>query len=217
MTASRRRFEVVAPDWGQAHLTSDAVVAFVDGELSPAAHVRATRHLAACIECAAEVAAQGQARAALRSAHMPALSASLLHSLREIPRDVELPEPPAGLGIGTDGGFVQSLRALPPPAPRRSRRGTAVAVSGIALGALVVTASLVPSAPAPERGVFGGPVLNARPGGGPLDAGLQAPLAEPVSAVSAGPGAGESRTVEADTAVLRQLDAMPATFPVFGR
>lgn len=216
MTAPRRRFEVIAPDWGQTHLTSDAVVAFVDDELSRAAHARAISHLAACTDCAAEVSTQGQARAALRSALMPALSSSLLRSLRSIPRDVELPGPPAGLAVTADGGLVQALRPVP-PAPR-ARRGATVAVSGIALGALVLGASLLSADPAPDRGVFGGPVLNGteaeavEPAGGSVDARLQLPVARPASFAPA-PAADPT---DSET-ILRQLDAMPATFPVLGR
>ena len=35
-----RRFSLSSPDWGQAHLTLDAIVAYVDDELSPVAHAR---------------------------------------------------------------------------------------------------------------------------------------------------------------------------------
>ena len=45
------------------HLALDALVAFVDGELSPSAYDRAAAHLAHCSACSAEAAAQRQARA----------------------------------------------------------------------------------------------------------------------------------------------------------
>ena len=80
-----RRFSLSSPDWGQAHLTPDAIVAYVDDELSPGAHERAQAHLECCGECRAEVVAQRQARAALRGAGGPSLPSSLLHSLRSIP------------------------------------------------------------------------------------------------------------------------------------
>lgn len=217
MTAPRRRFEVVAPDWGQTHLTSDAVVAFVDDELSSAAHGRATSHVAECVGCAAEVAAQRQARTALRSAHMPALSSSLLHTLRSIPREVELPGAPAGLAVAPDGALVQPLRPAPAVASggHWSRRGATAAVSGIALGALVFGATLLSADPAPDRGVFGGAVLNGAPEVAPApvtDARLQLPVARRASFAPA------TLETPADAdAVWRQLDAMPATFPVPGR
>jgi len=48
------------------HLSTEAVAAFVDGELRMTAHLRAAHHLSLCPECATEVDAQRQARAALR-------------------------------------------------------------------------------------------------------------------------------------------------------
>ena len=49
-----RRFSLSSPDWGQAHLSLDAIVAYVDDELSPGAQVRAQAHLDGCGECRAE-------------------------------------------------------------------------------------------------------------------------------------------------------------------
>ncbi len=153
--------------WGEAHLALDAVVAYVDDELSAAARSRAQDHLSRCRDCGAEVVAQYQARTALRGAATPSPSSSLLHTLRSIPQDAELPEQPAGLAIGADGQFVTLLREQPaplnppmstqlaapvaaPPAGRRSatsrrvRLGAGVMVSGLALGALVVGATPSP-------------------------------------------------------------------------
>jgi hypothetical protein len=48
------------------HLASEAIAAFVDGELRMTAYMRAANHLAMCPECAAEVEAQQQARRELR-------------------------------------------------------------------------------------------------------------------------------------------------------
>ena len=48
------------------HLSTEAIAAFVDGELRMNAHLRAAHHLSLCAQCAAEVDAQRQARAALR-------------------------------------------------------------------------------------------------------------------------------------------------------
>ena len=167
-----RRFSLSSPDWGQAHLTLDAIVAYVDDELSPVAHARAQAHLECCGECRAEVVAQRQARTALRGAGGPNLPSSLLHSLRSIPVEAELPPMPPGLGVTADGQFVL-LRDVPqappdpacpeptsrrhahlPPAglgpgpaaaPRRfSRRARFGAVSGLALGALAVGALATP-------------------------------------------------------------------------
>ena len=69
------------------HLASEAVAAFVDGELRMAAYLRAAQHLSICPERAAEVEAQQQARHALRSAadHVPRMPSSLLGTLSNIP------------------------------------------------------------------------------------------------------------------------------------
>lgn len=162
------------PDWGQDHLSLDAVVAYVDDELTAAAHGRADLHLLDCGRCHAEVVAQRQARSALRTAAGPRLPSSLLHTLRAIPVEAELPPPPPGLGVTADGQFVL-LRDVPPAAgpdvpPRRiSRRARFGAVSGLAIGALAVGALAAPGpATPPEQGVLGGAVLNGavltRPG-----------------------------------------------------
>lgn len=189
MRDGRWRITVTAPDWGQDHLTSDAVVAYVDGELAAGPHERATAHLAQCPECAAQVVTQGQARSALRAAACPSLPSSLLSSLRSIPQDTDLPAPPAGLALDADGGFVTVLRpersrgpgasradaatapaaehGRRPPAQRRLRLGTGVAVSGLALGALafggpVVAPLAQDAAPAPavDRGSPAGAQLS---------------------------------------------------------
>ena len=111
-----RRFSLSSPDWGQAHLSLDAIVAYVDDELSPGAHARAQAHLDGCGECRAEVGAQRQARAALRGAGGPCLPSSLLRSLRSIPVETELPPMPPGLGVTADGQFVL-LRDVPQADP----------------------------------------------------------------------------------------------------
>lgn len=67
------------------HLSTEAIAAFVDGELRMSAHLRAAHHLSLCPECAAEVDAQGQARAALRDSRPIAVPRSLLGTLAQIP------------------------------------------------------------------------------------------------------------------------------------
>ncbi|MDT7712135.1 MAG: hypothetical protein QOG46_824 [Pseudonocardiales bacterium] len=79
------------------HLAVDAVVAFVDGELAAAARDRAAAHLMACPSCAAEVAAQRQARSVVRSAQCPPVPADLLAALRDIPHTADLADSPARL------------------------------------------------------------------------------------------------------------------------
>ena len=204
MTASRRRFEVVPPDWGQTHLSPDAVVAFVDDELGTGARRRAAAHLEACADCAGMCADRS-------AAHMPALSSSLLQSLRTIPQHTELPGVPAGLAVAPDGALVQPLRD---PANSRARFGAGLAASGLAVGALALTLSLLPAGE-PETGPLGGAVLGG--------ARLHVPAGEPASAPVARPDDPSFAravshpmdvqvTTGSDTeAVIRQLDVLPAT------
>jgi anti-sigma factor RsiW len=194
---------VTTPDWGHDHLSSDAIVAFVDDELAPGPHLRATQHLSQCPECAAQVVAQGQARAALRTAGCPSLPSSLLSSLRSIPQDTDLPAPPAGLAVTPDGQFVSVLRperaargatrtdSAAPHGVRPHRRmwlGTGVAVTGLAAGAIAfavpaaVSGSAAPDpgdTDAARRPVIGGTAT-------PVDARLQL-TPQPAAATSAPP------------------------------
>jgi anti-sigma factor RsiW len=150
---------------GEQHLLPDAVVAFVDGELSPVARERAATHLLRCPGCAAEAAAQRQARSAVRSAGVPSVSDGLLANLRAIPERVDLPGGPDELAVTEDGqlvivqrpdrvpGHAQQVIGSSPPlgqAPtvlgyrrgsspgRRAVQGAGVVVSGLVLGALVL-------------------------------------------------------------------------------
>lgn len=101
----------------EQHLATEAVVAYVDAELSLPAHERATRHLARCALCTAEVAAQRQARTAVRSATAPSMSPSLLAALHAIPQSAELPPSPAELSVDENGQFVVAQRPLAAAAP----------------------------------------------------------------------------------------------------
>jgi hypothetical protein len=67
------------------HLSSEAIAAFVDGELRMNAHLRAAHHLSLCPQCAAEVDGQSRARTALRDSHPIPLPSTLLGMLSEIP------------------------------------------------------------------------------------------------------------------------------------
>lgn len=93
------------------HLATEAVAAYVDGELPMKAHLRAAGHLSACPQCAAEVDAQSQARAALRESlpvHMPS---TLMGLLSAIPQS-DPPEPP----------LLPPPIAQPPGGTQRHRR-----------------------------------------------------------------------------------------------
>lgn len=172
----------------EEHLAVEAVVAYVDGELSIAAHERATRHLAACTLCTAEVAAQRQARAAVRGATAPIMPPSLLAALHAIPHSAELPPGPEGLAIDEDGRFVVAQRVTPlglsaplgsgerlgstglaPTSHGRTARrvvqGAGVVVSGLVLGALALSLpGSVPDGPAAP----GSPGPAAETGGSPV-------------------------------------------------
>lgn len=72
-------------DLGLGHLSLDAVVAYIDGNLSPSSFRRACAHLAVCDECASEVSDQLSARALLRHAGCPPVPEELVSRLRAIP------------------------------------------------------------------------------------------------------------------------------------
>lgn len=163
------------------HLTLDAAVALVDGELAPGATQRATEHVDRCLSCAAEVAAQRQARRRLRDAALPGAPTSLLSSLRAIPDSAEVPPLPPMLAADAAGRVVAPAGGTPPrtgpgaeppagttalAAPeissargrRRLRRGLAVGlpvvvVSGVAVGA--VTFGTPSTGPAPAAATLG--------------------------------------------------------------
>lgn len=119
------------------HLAVDAVVAFVDGELARAAHDRAAAHLTRCPSCAAEVAAQRQARSVVRSAQCPSAPADLLAALRDIPHTADLPDPPPGLAVAMDGTLVEVAepnRVPPAPLGGGPRWGTGPSVLGRWMG-----------------------------------------------------------------------------------
>ncbi|MFD1811567.1 RNA polymerase subunit sigma-70 [Rhodococcus gannanensis] len=67
------------------HLASEAVAAYVDGELQMNAYLRASQHLSVCGECAAAVDAQQHARVALRQSGEITMPVSLLGILSRIP------------------------------------------------------------------------------------------------------------------------------------
>ncbi|MBP1160023.1 hypothetical protein JOE46_002182 [Rhodococcus sp. PvR099] len=74
------------------HLASEAIAAYVDGELQMNAYLRAAQHLSMCPECAAEVDAQHHARGALREASEISMPSSLLGILSQIPMCNPLPD-----------------------------------------------------------------------------------------------------------------------------
>ena len=85
------------------HLSTEAIAAFVDGELRMNAHLRAAHHLSLCAQCAAEVEDQSRARAALRDSRPIRIPSTLLGLLSQIPNS---PSPDGGAGRGAGQGGV---------------------------------------------------------------------------------------------------------------
>jgi len=152
--------------FAETHLLPDAVVALVDGELTPVAHDRATAHLARCPGCAAEVTAQRQAVAAVKDAGAPLMSAGFLASLRSIPEHTDLPSgTPDNLAVTADGQLV---------AIQRPDRVAGLRDSGVLGGAapLGSTAPLGQSANVLGGGRFGLSRKRAAQGAGVVVSGL---------------------------------------------
>jgi len=147
-----------------SHLLPDAVVAFVDAELSAGAHERAAEHLVHCAACVAEVTAQRQVRTAVRGAPEPSMSAGFLANLRSIPEDTDVSESPGVVGelaVAEDGQLVSVQRpdkvadtdrvrldeserlqgesqGGAQPLLRRTAQGAGVVVSGVVLSAIAL-------------------------------------------------------------------------------
>jgi hypothetical protein len=170
------------------HLALDAVVAFVDEELPPGPAHRAAAHVDRCLTCAAEVAAQRQARRRVRAAGDPCVPSSLFSTLCSIPDAAPLPGAPAGLAVAVDGTLVVPAQAgrtadTPDTADvtdttkngrsrwgRRRTLGLPVAVSsGVVVGAAALAA-------------FAGPAVVA--GTAPAAPGSVAPRVTPTAAAA---------------------------------
>jgi len=77
------------------HLSTEAIAAYVDGELPMKPHLRAASHLSMCPQCSAEVDVQTQARGALRDSGPVAAPSALMGLLAQIPQST--PDEPAGM------------------------------------------------------------------------------------------------------------------------
>lgn len=148
----------LAPGWlPESHLLPDAVVAFVDGELSAAAQERAALHLMRCTSCAADVQAQRQVSAAFHASNTPTVPAGLLASLQSIPATTELSTMPDNLAVDENGQVVAVQRPVPPMGSsrplgsngmsRRAVQGAGVVMSGLVLGALALALGVEDDAP----------------------------------------------------------------------
>ncbi|OXM56839.1 hypothetical protein CFP71_11000 [Amycolatopsis thailandensis] len=138
--------------WGlpESHLLPDAIVAFVDGELTLGAQDRASAHIARCQSCAGEVAAQRQAVAAVKQAGAPSMSAGFLASLCSIPQNTELPGTPDNLAMTADGQLV----AIQRPDRVAGLRDTGVLTGNGVLGGTAPLGSSTPLGQSPN--VLGG-------------------------------------------------------------
>jgi anti-sigma factor RsiW len=149
----------------ESHLLPDAVVAFVDGELSHGARDRAASHITRCPACAGDVRAQRQAVDAIRGAGAPSMSAGFLASLRSIPEHTDLPSSPDNLAITADGQLV---------AVQRPDRVAGLRDSGV-LGGVAPLGSSAPLGQSPNvlgGGRLGGVKRRAAQGAGVVVSGL---------------------------------------------
>jgi hypothetical protein len=167
---------VTLPD---LHLGEDALVAYVDGMLSPAADERAARHLRSCPECQGAIDAEREAKALLGATPDPSLPIGLLARLLDVPMTADLGSSDRILAVDGDsfgwstGGpsfphVVERRATVRPRAAvrpvgstrpagrsaraRRTRRGLAVSLAGLAFGVIASAASTTaPGSAAPSR------------------------------------------------------------------
>ena len=110
------------------HLSEDALAAYVDGILSPAADERAAKHLRSCAECRAAVDVEREAKALLGAAPDPSLPAGLMARLLDVPMTADLGGDRPGAGDRRrPAGLVDRIHELPirgwSSAGRQPRRG----------------------------------------------------------------------------------------------
>jgi hypothetical protein len=104
------------------HLSTEAIAAFVDGELRMTAHLRAASHLSLCSQCAAEVDGQRQARAALRDSRPINIPTSLLGMLAQIPHQTDCDDADSPIASETDRVFGGNAPGDGDQRDRRRRR-----------------------------------------------------------------------------------------------
>ena len=157
------------------HLSEDALAAYADGILSPAADERAAKHLRSCAECRTAVDVEREAKALLGAAPDPSPPAGLMARLLDVPMTADLGGSDRVLAIegdrlGWSTGTTSSdtrvveRRAAAPARPRpqvrpagaarpagrsararRTRRGLAVSLAGLAFGVIASAASTGPA------------------------------------------------------------------------
>lgn len=138
------------------HLSTEAISAYVDGELSHGARTRAARHIAKCFECAYAVGVQQQAKDSLScGCDDVAVPSTLLSRLGQIPFSADLGAKgldEVGLYADEAGRFQFRVAAPADPDSSRSSSGNrkgrtfrsstaAVALISLVAGPMMLQAS----------------------------------------------------------------------------
>lgn len=147
----------------ESHLSTEAISAYVDGELSHGARTRAARHIAKCFECAYAVGVQQQAKDSLSCGCEDVdIPTTLLSRLGQIPFSADLGA--KGLeevGLYADEAGHFEFRVAAPVAPEKpsrpgngQRRGRTFRASAatVALLSLVAGPALAQSGDPADRG-----------------------------------------------------------------
>lgn len=202
---------------GEQHLGTEALVAFVDGELTLGAHQRAAAHVAGCLECSDEVRTQVLTRSAVRSAAVPVVPVGLLGALRGIPgtpltpfSPPTAPTPPHGVVLDEHGAWVAVLRPdrygpvgddrTPPSTRGRGALGLVV------VGVGMLTVGVLAAAPAPA------PVQDpAVPAAAPVQQARFTVPPAPTAARAVTPDAAPAETPTAAPAKTPQTATSPPT------
>jgi hypothetical protein len=140
--------------FGLSHLSEDAVAAFADGVLSPAATIRAQRHCDVCEDCADAVHGQREAAMMLRAATAPSAPSGLLDRLAGVPMSAPLPPSRGGLPtvLGDDG--VPMFVAYSAPSRLTGETQPTHRRGFLPMGMLASAAAVV------AAGTLGGPVQS---------------------------------------------------------
>jgi len=102
------------------HLSTEALAAYVDGELAPGPHARAAEHVASCFECGVAVGIQAQTKQSLsHSSGTFAVPSGLLAKLGNIPYDADLSDDRADASsLSMTGSGVFEFSVAAPASPR---------------------------------------------------------------------------------------------------
>lgn len=112
------------------HLSAEAIVCFMDSNLSAKAMARAEKHVAQCAHCRHQLQCQQASRNALQSCEPVSMPSSLHHTLSQIPhRTAPEMDPGRTSGIARAArhtlGWVRSRNSGEDAAERRSRAARA--------------------------------------------------------------------------------------------